>query len=388
MALSLASAMEFAAFVARGVWDPGGMTAAHALEQEQWVRRALVMPGGSPIARSKALISAAWSTLLRDRTEASALSEEALAIGRAHGDAFVTASAAAVRGLAALHDGDVALARPYLLEALSGFRSLGQPGRQAWVLCDLAATETRKAVDEGGDPASLARAAAYYEEALTYFQNIGQARGISRAQHGIAYIAYKQRDLPRALESTREILARDWEQRAPVLHFLEDIADIAGRIGRPDVAVRLYGAAEAQRERIGRPIHSLYREEYEREVAISRQALSESAFTAGWTAGRALSLEEVVGEALSPFERDSPSAGPQSGLTPREIEVLRLLVAGKSDSEIAETLFISRRTAEGHVRGLCRKLGARTRAAAVSAALASKLVDPPSPPQDSSRPPG
>jgi DNA-binding CsgD family transcriptional regulator len=70
-------------------------------------------------------------------------------------------------------------------------------------------------------------------------------------------------------------------------------------------------------------------------------------------------------------------------LTAREYEVLRLLVDGHTDNEIAELLFISRRTAEGHVRALCRKLGARSRAAAVAMALAGGLVDPPSPPQPS-----
>ncbi len=383
ISLSLASAMEWAAFLARGVWDPVGLAAALAREQEQWVQRALAMPGGSPAARARALISAAWATLVRDLPRSSSLSEEALELARLHEDPFALANASAARGLAALHQGDTALALPYLHDALSGFRALDQPGRAAWVLSELAVTETRKAVDEGGDPAALARAVEYYEEALAFFETIGQNRGISRAMHGMAYVAYKQRKLPKALKQIREILIRDWEQRAPVTHYIEDIADIAGRIGRPDVAVRLYGAAEAQRERVGRPIHSLFREEYESEVAISRQALSESAFTEGWAAGRALTLEEAVGEALSSFERESAGSGHLLGITSREHEVLKLLVAGKSDRDIAEALFISRRTAEGHVRSICRKLGARSRAAAVSAELASGMADPPSQPQDS-----
>ena len=54
-----------------------------------------------------------------------------------------------------------------------------------------------------------------------------------------------------------------------------------------------------------------------------------------------------------------------AGLTPRELDVLRLLVAGRSNPEIAEALFISRDTARTHVANIFRKLNVRTRAEAV-----------------------
>jgi DNA-binding CsgD family transcriptional regulator/tetratricopeptide (TPR) repeat protein len=49
------------------------------------------------------------------------------------------------------------------------------------------------------------------------------------------------------------------------------------------------------------------------------------------------------------------------GLTPREIEVLRHLAAGETDRQIAETLFISKKTASVHVSNLLRKLDVPTR---------------------------
>jgi DNA-binding CsgD family transcriptional regulator len=49
------------------------------------------------------------------------------------------------------------------------------------------------------------------------------------------------------------------------------------------------------------------------------------------------------------------------GLTPREVEVADLLTTGLSDSEIAERLVISRRTAEHHVSAILAKVGVDSR---------------------------
>ena len=56
--------------------------------------------------------------------------------------------------------------------------------------------------------------------------------------------------------------------------------------------------------------------------------------------------------------------------------MLRLLVAGRTDREIAEALFIGRRTAEGHVANIFAKLEVNSRTAAATAALAAGLVAP------------
>jgi DNA-binding NarL/FixJ family response regulator len=61
-------------------------------------------------------------------------------------------------------------------------------------------------------------------------------------------------------------------------------------------------------------------------------------------------------------------------VTPREGEVLRLLVRGLSDREIAEELFISHRTVQGHVANLLAKLGLDSRTAAATYAVRRGLV--------------
>lgn len=55
------------------------------------------------------------------------------------------------------------------------------------------------------------------------------------------------------------------------------------------------------------------------------------------------------------------SAGSDLGLTQREVEVLGQLAAGRSDAQIAEALFISKKTASVHVSNILRKLGASSR---------------------------
>jgi len=65
------------------------------------------------------------------------------------------------------------------------------------------------------------------------------------------------------------------------------------------------------------------------------------------------------------------------GLTPRELEVLRLVAAGRSNGQIAETLFISRKTASVHVSNILAKLGVHTRTEAAAAAHRLGLDDLP-----------
>ena len=70
-------------------------------------------------------------------------------------------------------------------------------------------------------------------------------------------------------------------------------------------------------------------------------------------------------------------------LSPREFEVLRHLPAGRTDQEIADALFLSKRTVSDHVANLCAKLGVRNRTEA--GAFAARLGldgEGPSPPAD------
>jgi len=70
----------------------------------------------------------------------------------------------------------------------------------------------------------------------------------------------------------------------------------------------------------------------------------------------------------------TPSGNNKVHLTPRELEVLQLLAAGKSNEEIAAMLAIRGQTAKNHVWGVMKKMNAKNRTQAVVSAIKMGLV--------------
>ena len=68
------------------------------------------------------------------------------------------------------------------------------------------------------------------------------------------------------------------------------------------------------------------------------------------------------------------SPGYPSGLTAREVEVLRLVARGMTDAQVAEQLVISPRTVNFHLTSIYSKLGVSSRAAATRSAIEHHLV--------------
>jgi NarL family two-component system response regulator LiaR len=83
-------------------------------------------------------------------------------------------------------------------------------------------------------------------------------------------------------------------------------------------------------------------------------------------------------EAVQALIREDASADhetvPDFGLSPRELEVLTLMIEGLNNLEIAERLVISRSTAAGHIGSILSKLNASNRTEAVSIAVRYELV--------------
>jgi NarL family two-component system response regulator LiaR len=98
-------------------------------------------------------------------------------------------------------------------------------------------------------------------------------------------------------------------------------------------------------------------------------------------AGRSTLAPEAI-QALLQAEAQSPLHEQELteayGLTPREHEVLALMVEGLSNPQIAERLVVSRSTAKAHVSNILSKLGVSNRAEAIALALQHNLSTPPS----------
>jgi DNA-binding NarL/FixJ family response regulator len=95
-------------------------------------------------------------------------------------------------------------------------------------------------------------------------------------------------------------------------------------------------------------------------------------------AGDALIAPSITRRLIAEFAaRPGPAAAPPAGmadLTARELEVLRLVAAGRSNAEIAETLVVSGTTVKSHVARILMKLEVRDRVQAVVLAYESGLV--------------
>lgn len=69
-----------------------------------------------------------------------------------------------------------------------------------------------------------------------------------------------------------------------------------------------------------------------------------------------------------------PLPQPGTPLTDRERQVLTLIAAGCADKEVSTRLYLTQNTVKTHVRRLCARLGARSRAHAVAIALRAQVI--------------
>jgi predicted ATPase/class 3 adenylate cyclase/DNA-binding CsgD family transcriptional regulator len=160
-----------------------------------------------------------------------------------------------------------------------------------------------------------------------------------------------------------EALAHAADLRADLFipDILECLGTLAGEAHSHREAARLFGAADAIRQRMGVVRFKVWDAGYEASVAALRDAMGEKDFESAWADGVALSTEEAIAYAQrGRGERKRPATG-WASLTPAERDVVRLVSEGLGNSDIATRLFVSPRTVQSHLTHVYTKLGLTSR---------------------------
>lgn len=307
-----------------------------------------------------------------DFARAGQLYADCLARFSAASDPWGVALAKTRLGVLALDSGKLESAETLLAESLAQWRALGDREYLALTLVNLGEVAGRRGDDR--------RAEELVNEALTVLREMGELGVAAYAVSLLGTIALRRRtfDVAAAFLFEALTLNRSLGAQLGVAQNLEQLAGLADLCAQPATAARLWGAAAAIRDEIGSPLLPGDQAQAAA-LAATAAALGPRRFAATVDEGRALANDRAAAAAAAadlvrhlttsnhpPEARTDPVSG---RLTPREREVLRLVTEGRSDREIADTLFVSRRTASTHVATILAKLGVPTRAAAAAHAV-------------------
>jgi predicted ATPase/DNA-binding CsgD family transcriptional regulator len=347
----------------------------HYAEVHGWVQEALTLaPDASATDRGLARYIQVYAAMVLNNLDAAeSVASEALAEAIAADDPFLLGLAHINLAVVQEHRGEGERSAATYAEALRWLRETGNPYWVASVQIELG--------DKLAWCGDLAAAVPMLDEALAMMRQVGDSWSLTMGFGQRAFAALAQGDLTYAVrlfaEGLDAALADEMERSA--LGAVAGLAGVALARGEAERAARLLGAVEAGQQRfgVGRIAHAMHVERLTTEV---RAQLTEPAFDAAWDEGRTLTFADAVSEArviaasIAAQPRLAPLDSRGFGLTPRESDVLQLLVEGRSDREIGEALFIGTRTVQTHVGNLFAKLGVNGRAEAAAVAVRRGLV--------------
>jgi len=336
-------------------------------EGRHWLDRLLATDSEPTPARLKALCVAAYlAALLNDRPDAESRIDEAGLLNRQLDEESAgSAQLTQIRGLLALYRRDPERAVAYFEQALTTHQCLGDQPAAVYDQAQLALAAALLGDDR--------RAVALLENCISVTEARGEhwVRGLALWALGIE--SCRQGDYERATISQRQAirLRLPLDDRLGVTVNMQVLAWAAAGLGDSERAARLFGAVRANAEAIGFMPAALghLSELHDRHKASARRDLGNAAFDRAFAYGARLGFDDAVDYALGgaggsadgrpATKRDAAESGT---LTRREREIAELIRQGLSNKEIARTLMISQRTAEGHVEHILTKLGFTTRA--------------------------
>src|SRR5215213_3551559 len=238
-------------------------------------------------------------------------------------------------------------------------------------------------IDYAREQGDFFRSLTLSEEALALSRNVGDSLSQAHAHLSAGDAAAAQGTLQQAARHYREALVLLWAQGdwACTIRSLIGLAHVAVACGEPAHAAEFLATANALDEGATQFLPSNVRATASGCEQTVRSQLGEKRFSCIQADARSLSPGKAIAAAItvataigadSCREPNHNLAG--SDLTDRELQVLRLLVEGYSNREIAQTLFISQKTARNHVTNILAKLGVDSRTAAATFAIRHGMV--------------
>ncbi len=276
-------------------------------EGRSWLERALAAPGtdAPTVARVKALVGAGMLAHFQgDDDGARAWLDASLVDCSELDDSWWLGMTLGVLGTVAEDRGEYDRAEVRFTEALAHLRAAGDRTNAAISVLHLGIVAWGQ-----GD---VQRAAALCEEAVGLHRAVGDPWGLSNSLAYLGLLAEERGEHARAASLHRESLGLRWEGGAweDVAGSLADVAVLAAAVERPELAARLFGAAECLLKEAGRVLKLPERAVYEGAQLRLQTALGAGAFATARAAGRALSHQQAVAEAMAlAAEVARPGAG-------------------------------------------------------------------------------
>ncbi len=221
-------------------------------------------------------------------SDGAAATEEGLAVLRETGDQWGLAEAYLNMAILAWERGNVEEREAFTKDALAALQAANAPYLTALSLFSIGMAERFRG--------SLDTAQRDFEEGLVLFRQLRSKHFENVMQSELGHIARQKGDFVKALEIYRTTILR-WQElgsRAAIANQLECFAFVSLAQRQLHRAARLFGAAEALREKINTDMTSFERLEYEQSLAQLRSQLAEAELNSSWAEGRALSMEQAI----------------------------------------------------------------------------------------------